>query len=832
MNTNFEQWYEDNYHRLTGSGIWLRGGEINTLSPAIWDDVSLRVLISRLSTSWDVSHSYTHKILYEIIASCGETYVDMSFLPPPKDGRIFSDEGVPWLLGTSSKRAGCFFDVIAFSNSIVQELVNLPIVLEKSGIPLSKKERCECEDIPIIILGGANALFSSALAGEDSFVDGIFVGESAEKIKEIFTLIRDAKREGCRKREILSKLDQVDGFFLPESRKFVVKYTEQVLSDENLPSKMPVMVDGDQPGRVQIPISEGCPCFCCFCAEGWSRKPYREYTPEIIEKYALEMKASMGASEIELYSFNYSMHSGFYDILKRLTMNFDTVKVSSQRFDQIADDPILLQFLHAIGKTSITCGLEGISQRLRRYLHKSIDESKLRSSLNILLRSPIRELKIFLIATGLETEEDYNEFREFLTNLNQMMQSSGRKPRIIFSMTPLVRFPFTPLEGENAPQVQVFHEIVHQVERLVRCRNMEFRSSAELNEYFLSQILVRARGQSLLSHIHEVCSKTGYIYYRDVPDEFIKELRSSFTASAISETELLRGINRQNGDVHPVKIDVDDAFLLHSAEKAAQCRDDGYCLGNYEREGVCKGCGSCKDESARRAITAQREKKEISPELFRKKLKEKSVNQYRCSFLVSIDSLRRGVPRQLTGVAIARALMIVHPKLIHLYRKFSEAALEGMYGSPWISGSEIITLLFDSEAKGLIEDDVQLFSGINEELKGWCTVVKLWNSALPIRCGLKFESVYANNLSEYCRKLQLKYTLIRKSVGVYEYAFIPQTLKKNLLLSLKTVESDGLTTIEVEPGPKFEFASFLSGAFKVAQEQERTRIKISAEIKQ
>jgi hypothetical protein len=47
----------------------------------------------------------------------------------------------------------------------------------------------------------------------------------------------------------------------------------------------------------------------------------------------------MGASEIELYSFNYSMHSGFYEILTKLTIDFDTVKVSSQRFDQIADDP-------------------------------------------------------------------------------------------------------------------------------------------------------------------------------------------------------------------------------------------------------------------------------------------------------------------------------------------------------------------------------------------------------------------------------------------------------------------------------------------------------------
>jgi hypothetical protein len=204
-------------------------------------------------------------------------------------------------------------------------------------------------------------------------------------------------------------------------------------------------------------------------------------------------------------------------------------------------------------KTSITCGLEGISRRLRRYLHKSIDESKLRSSLNILLRSPIRELKVFLIATGLETEDDYNEFREFLTNLNQMMQASGRKPRIIFSMTPLVRFPFTPLEGEDAPQVQVLHDIVHQVERLVRCRKYGIHEVPQS-----SMILSLTDTGSCTGPVPAFAYSWGmfkdrYVYYRDVPDDFMKELRNSFTLAGVSETELLRGINRQNGDVHPVK---------------------------------------------------------------------------------------------------------------------------------------------------------------------------------------------------------------------------------------------------------------------------------------
>ncbi len=830
MNTTFEQWYEENYHRLTGSGVWLRGGEINTLSPSMWEGAELRVLISRLSTSWDVAHSYTHKMLYEIIHSINNVYIDMSFLPPPKDGQIFGAEGVPWFLGTSSKRGGGDFDVIAVSNSIVQEIVNLPIMLGKSGIPLRKSERCEREDVPLVILGGANALFCGALAGEDSFVDGIFVGESADVIRKLFSTIRDARLNSVKKRAILEMLESIDGFYQPESKKTTTKYLENVLSKDNLPTSLPMMYEGDQVGRVQIPISEGCPCFCSFCAEGWSRKPYREYDPDAIEKAALAMKVSLGGSEVELYSFNYSMHSRFYEILQRLSRDFSRVKVTSQRFDHIADDPGLLQFLHAIGKTSITCGLEGISSRLRRYLHKSIDENKLRSSLSILIRSPIRELKIFLIATGLENEDDYDEFREFLTMINLMMQSAGRKPRIIFSLTPLVRFPFTPLESEDAPEPKVLHEIVHQIERLVRCRNLEFRTSAELNEYYLSQILVRAQNQDLLNIFYEVCTKTGYVYYRDVTDKFITELKAAFDHLEISQEDLLKGNNQNTKNIQSVNIGVDDSFLKYSSEKAALFNDEGYCLGCYESEGKCLACGACKDEQMRERVTAQREKSPLSSEKFKKQLKEHNADVCTISFLIYTDDSRRGIPRKVIGAAIARALMKSQPALTPLYRRFVEAQLETMHGLSWISGAEVITLQFAAGAQQLTIGNEKLIDSMNDELKGWGSIVSVIDPALIEGYSFTFISPFKADSGEFCRQLQLKHTLLKKSPGNYEFSFVPQAIKKNIVVSLKTSEIDGQTTIWLEPGSKFDLKQFMEATFKGVDPEMRVRIGIRTEI--
>ncbi len=831
MNTTFEQWYEDNYHRLTGSGIWLRGGEINTIPPALWEGAELRVLIARLSTSWDVAHSYTHKMLYEIIRSVDHTYVDMSFLPPPRDGKILGAEGVPWLLGTSSKRGGGGFDVVAFSNSIVQEIVNLPIVLERSGIPLGKAERCGREEVPLVILGGANALFCGALAGDDPLVDGIFVGESAGTIRELFSTIREGKKRGLKKREILGLLEGIDGFYQPDGKRRTTKHVERILSSGNLPANPPMMHEGDQVGRVQIPISEGCPCFCSFCAEGWSRKPYREYDPDAVEQAALAMKVSQGASEAELYSFNYSMHSRFYEILQRLSRDFSTVKVTSQRFDQIADDPSLLQFLHAIGKTSITCGLEGISARMRRYLHKSIDEHQLRASLSILIRSPIRELKIFLIATGLENGEDYAEFRELLAWINQTMQSAGRTPRIIFSLTPLVRFPFTPLEREDAPEPRVLHGIIHQIGRLVRSHELEFRTSAELNEYYLSQILVRARNPELLDIVHQVCAATRYVYYRDVPDEFIAALKTALDQAGIPQAALLKGIDRRDGNHPSIHIGVDDAFLEYSSKKAGRFIDEGYCLGSYEREGKCLACGACKDGPTRQRVVAQREKPLLSASLFKQQLKERRASVCRIGFLVSIEEGRRGIPRQVVGAAIARAAMKSQPSLVPLYQGFAEARLEAMYGTSWISGSEVVTLQFAAEARQMIDGHGPLVDSMNEELKGWCRVEAIIDSGQVAGCSLTFASPFRPDPGEACRQLQLKYTLLKKSPGHYEFSFAPQSIRKNIVSALGIREVDGQTILWLDPGSKFDLKQFMALAFKDVEPEKRVRIGIGAAIR-
>ena len=325
---NFQAWYEQVYPELTSQGLWLRGGELNALSPNEYHGRDYRVMFVRLSTYFDTGYSFTHQLLYQIAVNTPGVFADLAYLPPRADLPYFEKENVPWLLGTQTKFGAQSFDLIGFSNSIVQELINLPHFLKNSGIPLKKSERMKRPDLPLIIMGGANALYSSCVTLGDSLVDGVFVGESDQALRQILEIARDGKKQGLPKQKILELLCQVSGFVEPvkaqtehsKSRKGFIPNLNQSEALEN----GPVYFLEDQLGNSHLQISEGCPCFCSFCAESWDRKPYRERNAKNLLDVALRAKAAMGLDHIDIYSFNFNMHSELrIASQKRLLGNFE-----------------------------------------------------------------------------------------------------------------------------------------------------------------------------------------------------------------------------------------------------------------------------------------------------------------------------------------------------------------------------------------------------------------------------------------------------------------------------------------------------------------------------
>ena len=263
---NYSSWLAKRHPLLSGHGLWLRGGEWNTLSHTEWEKRSTRVLITRLSTYLDTSESFTHPLLYQALADLPDVFPDMAFLPPPKDADIMTRDQVPWMLGTQSKRGPLAFDVIAFSNAIVQELVNLPSLMEQSGLPLAPADRLDRKDIPLLILGGANAYHASLLDHEDSPVDGIFTGEQIEDIQLLISMCSEAKRIDLPKRNLLDRLMMVPGFAQPGKGDRTRKRNNETLDLRKVKAARPVIYKLEGLGQEPVAISRGCPAFCSFCA--------------------------------------------------------------------------------------------------------------------------------------------------------------------------------------------------------------------------------------------------------------------------------------------------------------------------------------------------------------------------------------------------------------------------------------------------------------------------------------------------------------------------------------------------------------------------------------
>ena len=816
---DFNNWYQSNYPYLSGHGLWLRGGELNTIPVQEWDSRPFRVLISRLSTFRDTADSFTHTLLYQLIGRIDGAFPDLAWLPPPKDAEVFDRDKVPWLLGATSKRPGRDFGLIALSLSIVQEMVNIPIMLQRSGVPLSHRERMADPACPLVILGGASALYTSALFSDDPVVDGIFVGEDAATIAGLFTLCRDACGSGASRRDALERMRSVPGFFFPSARPKTTVFHAPAIDAAQLLTRGPVLTDETTIGRGHLQISEGCACFCGFCAESFSRKPYREVDAALVRGAALEAKKNMGIDDCDLYSFNFNMHHGQYRILRDLALLFPSVGLKSQRFDAIAYDAGLLEWLHALDKTSLTCGLEGISPRLRRYLHKSIEETDLAKALRTIVRAKMRELKIFLIATGLETDEDCIAFKGFISSLRSMIQAAGRSPRVIFSMTPLVRFPGTPLEFEDAPVPSKISAIMGRCGQIARAAGFEFRVSASAGEYWFSQVVVRAADGRVGRALRDAQERTGFIYYRDFDEQFIRKFALELEILGFSAECLLAGslpITRKDKPWHGLDTGVAGDFLERQWEAARRFDDHGYCAGTAKNVGTCRFCGACVPGEIRERIATKPERAPFSAQEFSRLMTIRRGGERRFYFNVAVLKKAAGLPRAIVGVALGRGLMRADERLVEGYRGYRGSASVKTWGSDWIIGDDCVSLAWDSSCEPMIREaltEYQLLAKVNEAMNGYGEAVGMVSEETVADSAIAFHSPFPFNLDDYCKTNGLKYTLLKTGEGAYRYDFSKESLKKKVVAGLSLVVQQDEWRVAVTPGPKFLAEKFAQSAF-------------------
>ena len=285
--TDHSEFILKNYYKMEGYRIFFPQNNPTFANPG-FHDAPLRVLIVRLSPLQNIRESITHHFLFqEIRRDVPSAYIDYAFFPDPENIRLFMDNKIPFFIGIQSLRGISDFDLVLISNSFTLELFNLPYLFSNAGIPALKSQRRTL--YPIVIMGGSNVLMAQGAISPDgdSFVDALFFGEGEGSVGKIASIVKDNREKP--KAEVLSILEEkVKGLFdirLPIDG--VSAASPKTPQASYILTDYPIL-NTDIQNTVKLQITQGCPCFCSFCFEGHTRKPFREYDPADILKKALE----------------------------------------------------------------------------------------------------------------------------------------------------------------------------------------------------------------------------------------------------------------------------------------------------------------------------------------------------------------------------------------------------------------------------------------------------------------------------------------------------------------------------------------------------------------
>ncbi len=486
-----------------------------------FDGSACRVLIVRLSPFRDTEVSYAHLVLFdEARKAVPEAFIDFAFLPPAPDRKELSKRERPWFYGRASGRDPSEFNLILISCAFTLELLNLPWLAVQSGIPFSRTERRKMPSSPLLILGGSSAVTTGALLrteGDrilDSLVDGIFFGEGEGSISELVKIAAEGVARAASHDAILETIaTRVPGFWPCQTE----HRTQRALAAKR-PSVLlsPLVLNGENADHTKLAITAGCVGHCAFCLEGWDRRPFREQELLTIGSAARTLKKSTGATDVELFSYNFNMHHRVERIISELERSFMRVSLMSQRLDILARSPSILSVEIAAGKRSFTLGIEGISDRMRGYFRKRITRDEILASLSDIISRGARELKLFYIISGFEEVGDFVEFGQCVELLAAMKEAAHSNTRIIVSAGYLVRLPFTPLQfAPLAASKEQLSGMSHRLEELCEGAGIEYRLAATFEDYWADQLLSLS-GSAAHKWILD-CPNRGYVYDTRLP---------------------------------------------------------------------------------------------------------------------------------------------------------------------------------------------------------------------------------------------------------------------------------------------------------------------------
>ena len=502
------------------------GGEYNEIRKDL-NDVRVRVAFCFPDTYEIGMSNVGMRILYGVMNEMEGVWCERVFAPWGDMEEAMRAHGLPlWAL--ESQTAVKDFDMIAFTIGYEMAYSNVLNMLNLAGIPLYSKDR---HDLKNIVFAGGVCTFNPEPLAE--FFDFFSLGEGEESTVEIVSLYDRAKAEGWSKERFLEEVAKVPGVYVPSfyehrynengtlaaivplngAPEKITKRIVENLDEAYWPTKMIVPSTEIVHDRANLEIFRGCIRGCRFCQAGFSCRPVRKKSPEVLYRQAVETMEDSGHNEVTLSSLSTSDYRGLKELTDQLIpyceQNRINLSVPSLRADNFSRE--LMEKLQTVRKSGLTFAPEAGTQRLRDVINKNLTEDEILTTCANAFEGGWSNVKLyFMLGLPTETDEDVLGIAELVYKVIKTWQAHAtnkkRGLRVHVATAYFVPKPHTPFQWEQ--------QITPQ-EYLRRCRLLKshfYSRSIEYNYHGpdLSRLeAVFARGDRRLAPVLVEAVKNG-----------------------------------------------------------------------------------------------------------------------------------------------------------------------------------------------------------------------------------------------------------------------------------------------------------------------------------
>ncbi|MBO4380950.1 MAG: radical SAM protein, partial [Clostridia bacterium] len=300
-------------------------------------------------------------ILYDIINKEPGYVAERCYAPWHDMGEEMRKHDIP-LFSLETRKPLKDFTVVGFSVGFELLYTNVLYMFDLAGIPFRAKDRDD--SYPIMLAGGPCSVNPAPFA---DFFDVIVCGEGEIADLEILKIVTEGKKQGLSKAEILAKIKEVQGAYVPALHKEGETVVKAVIPDfENAPYPEHPLVPNIEAvhDRATVELYRGCASGCRFCQAGFWYRPIRERSAERCVALAKEMVESAGFDEISLCSLSTSDYTGLEQLEeglsdfckeKNVNLSLPSLRISSFKPEMAKD----------VKKNSLTFAPEAGTQRLR-----------------------------------------------------------------------------------------------------------------------------------------------------------------------------------------------------------------------------------------------------------------------------------------------------------------------------------------------------------------------------------------------------------------------------------------------------------------------------------